>query len=271
MRLWIGPGSCGVRRVEFAQAVRRASEITGDRDIVVLGSQSVHGAFNNVLPRPTVDSMEVDVLALHDETGDKSWDLLGRAGEGSGFHQIQGIHLDGVDIKTSTLPKGWVDRLIPFVVDDPSSEPIIAWCLEPHDLVVAKAVAGRDKDHAFIKAMAHGNLIDPREAISRSRMLDPGCAMPRPEALERACAYLAALPVPPHLYKMASPKIPCGRRRPRRDEFPEAPDMWADMREQAPTLGCRQGRSPTGIPTDGQFLPNVHPEPTFSLDAPPDE
>lgn len=224
-----------MRRSEFKEALRRAAEITGDRDIVVLGSQSVHGAFSEaVLPAPTMDSMELDCLAINDADGEKSWDLLGRAGDGSGFHQIYHIHLDGVDIGTSALPDGWTERLIPFPVEE-GPDAVVGWCLEPHDLVMAKTIAGRDKDYAFVKAMVDACLVDPREAERRMRALDGGCFVPTRQALDRARAYLSRLQSPPHLFQPSERRPPRGRRRPTRDEFPEVADMWADLRGKRPT------------------------------------
>ena len=64
-----------MRREEFRDALRRAAEITGDRDLVVLGSQSLHGSFNMAVleDRVLTASMEVDVLTSDDPEGDKIW------------------------------------------------------------------------------------------------------------------------------------------------------------------------------------------------------
>jgi len=56
------------------------------------------------------------------------------------------------------LPDGWVDRLIPEV--DPSSG-ATGWCLDPHDLAVAKMIAGRAKDHDFVDIFVAQRLVDP--------------------------------------------------------------------------------------------------------------
>jgi hypothetical protein len=76
-------GRCGVRRADFGEALRRASEITGDRDLVVLGSQSLHGSFNMAVlqgPGTLILSMEVDILTTDDPESDKVFALLGRGG-----------------------------------------------------------------------------------------------------------------------------------------------------------------------------------------------
>jgi len=215
-----------VRRDDLRDALRRAAEITGDRDLVVLGSQSVHGAFNKaVLPEPTTASMEVDLLPLHDPEGEKFWALSARGGPHAG------VELDGVDITTSALPQGWADRLVPFVTGD-SPDAVIGWCLDPHDLVVAKAIAGRDKDRKFIRAAVRASLVDPAESLRRMRHLDPGCALPAPDQLETARFYLASLPSPGRLFAVAAPTLPKGRWRPTRDDFPPTPDMYGDLKTE---------------------------------------
>lgn len=219
------PARYGVRREEFRDALRRAGDITGDCDFVVIGSQSVHGAFSaTVLPKAATFSMEVDLLAVFDIDGDKAWRLAGADG-GSGNRS----EIDGVDITTATLPDGWVDRLIPFAVDD-TAETVIGWCLEPHDLVVAKATAGRDKDRRFIEALVAASLINPAVVLVRLANIDLGARRPRPYELERAAAYLTSLRRPTALYRPASRRPPKGRRRPHRDDFPPPADMFSDLR-----------------------------------------
>jgi hypothetical protein len=138
-------------------------------------------------------------------------------------------------VRTSALPEGWVDRLVPFQLDDTAGA-VIAWCLEPHDLVVAKAIAGREKDQGFIKAAVAAALVDPAEALRRSSHLDPGCYVPTPEALEAAQFFLAALHCAPQLYRVAARAAPKGRPRPRRDQFMAPNDMYADLKADRPEL-----------------------------------
>jgi hypothetical protein len=201
-----------VDRDEFRDALRRAASITGDRDLIIVGSQSIHGAFNKaLLPRDSTVSGEVDVIALNDQDGEKEWALSGR-----GF--VYGIEIDGVDIGTSTLPEGWMERLIPYpLTDDP--EGVIGWCLDPHDLAVAKAVAGREKDARFLRALAHAGLIDPHEVLRRLAVLDGRTYTPRQPQVDAAAALLASMPQPPLIYRPATRPVPKGRRRPTYDDL----------------------------------------------------
>ncbi len=91
-----------MRRDEFRDALRRAAEITGDIDLVVIGSQSIHGEFAPaVLPLAATASGEVDIMAAQDIEGGKMWLLAGRGGGSGDLAEI-----DGVDITTATLPEG---------------------------------------------------------------------------------------------------------------------------------------------------------------------
>jgi hypothetical protein len=75
----------------------------------------------------------------------------------------------GVSETTAVLPAGWRDRLIP--IRNANTRGVTGWCLEAHDLVIAKAVAGREKDRAFLReAMCHG-LVDRGTLLSRLAVL----------------------------------------------------------------------------------------------------
>jgi hypothetical protein len=43
----------------------------------------------------------------------------------------------------------------------------VGWCLERHDLWVAKAVAAREKDRDFCRALAHVGLVDRGTCLER--------------------------------------------------------------------------------------------------------
>jgi len=199
--------SGGQVSAEFRDALHRAAAITGDRDLIVVGSQSIHGAFDKgLLPRESTRSLEVDEIALYDHDEEKMWALSGRG-------LAYGIEVDAVDIETCTLSEGWMQRLIPYPLgNDP--EAVIGWCLEPHDLAVAKAVAGRDKDIAFVRALAQASLVDPQEVLRRLESLDDHCHVPRQSEVDGAAAFLSSIPQPHQVYRAAKRAIPKGRRRP---------------------------------------------------------
>ena len=56
------------------------------------------------------------------------------------------------------LPKGWQERLI--VVSSPNTRLVRGWCLEVHDLAIAKLVAGREKDLGFVEALQRHEMVN---------------------------------------------------------------------------------------------------------------
>lgn len=54
-----------------------------------------------------------------------------------------------------SCPAGWQDRLV--VVSSPNTRLVRGWCLEVHDLAIAKLIAGRERDLDFAEALhRHG-------------------------------------------------------------------------------------------------------------------
>jgi hypothetical protein len=78
-------------------------------------------------------------------------------GEGSPFQRAFGYYAHGVDETTAILPQGWRDRLI--LVTGENTRFVRGWCLEVHDLAIAKYAAGREKDLDFTKALARHSMV----------------------------------------------------------------------------------------------------------------
>lgn len=167
-------------REQLAHVLRAAATIVGEgNQILVLGSQAILGSFDEVrLPERAMMSLEAD-LALWDDTDESKADNIdGAIGEGSRFHATFGYYGHGVVISTAVLPVGWGDRVVRYQHGDMGSA--IAFCLEAHDLVVSKLVAGRQKDYEFSSALLEAGLIDPTTLRSRVTMLDqPGAVLTR--------------------------------------------------------------------------------------------
>jgi hypothetical protein len=148
-----------VNRDQLAHVLRAAASIAGDGDIVVLGSQSILGTFSDSrLPEEATLSVEADLAWRHDPDAAKADLVDGAIGEGSQFHAEWGYYAQGVEVSTAVLPAGWEDRVEIFHRDDTGH----AWarCLEPHDLCIAKLVAGREKDISFVSALLRAGLVD---------------------------------------------------------------------------------------------------------------
>jgi hypothetical protein len=160
-----------VRREQLEHVLRAASQIAGDSDVLVIGSQSVLGAIpEDRLPSAATASIEVDV-AFFDDPDDRKADRVdGAIGELSPFHETFGYYAQGVSVSTAVLPDGWRDRLV--VVETASTAPGRGYLLDPHDCVVSKLVAGREKDYAFAAALIDTALIDPGVLAERIETVD---------------------------------------------------------------------------------------------------
>ena len=93
-----------MKRSELAHILRAASRIAGETDIVVFGSQSILGSFDeDDLPDAAVGSVEADVTFWSDARDEKADMVDGAIGEGSEFHQMYGYYAQGVSITTAKL------------------------------------------------------------------------------------------------------------------------------------------------------------------------
>ena len=167
-----------MKRSELEHILRAAATIAGDFDVLGLGSQSILGSFTeDELPEKAHASIEADVTFFDDYENDKS-DLVDmHLGEDSQFHATFGYYAQGVNVEVATLPVGWQGRLI--VLNSDRTNGASGHCLEPHDLVVAKLVAGRMKDLEFADALLHADLIDARVLLTRAQTLEQPVAAGR--------------------------------------------------------------------------------------------
>lgn len=65
------------------------------------------------------------------------------------------------------LPAGWKERLVP--IRNENTRWATGWCLEVHDLALAKSVAAREKDLVFLSALATHGMVRP--AVLRERLV----------------------------------------------------------------------------------------------------
>jgi len=170
-----------VKRHEFEHAIRAAGAVLGAHEVLVIGSQALHASVAGDLPPEASRSIEVDVAAMHNDADGRMADLIdGSIGEASMFHATFGYYAQGVVETTAVLPAGWRERLVRF--ESPGTNGVVAWCLEPHDLWVSKAVAGRPKDLEFCRA-----LVD-RALVSGTRLRDRLALVPALDPRVRAAA-----------------------------------------------------------------------------------
>ena len=175
-----------MNRAQLEHVIRAAAAISGDDELIVVGSQSILGQFPDAPPELLV-SNEVDVYPRHHP---ERADLIdGSIGELSPFHDTFGYYAQGVGPTTAVLPPGWEERLI--AVCNPNTRGATGWCLEVHDLVLSKLVAWREKDQAFIAAAITHGLVDRAELERRLPAL-PVSEEQRTSIAERIAAGFAS-------------------------------------------------------------------------------
>ena len=144
-----------MNRQDLEHIIRASAAIAQVDTLVIVGSQSVLGAYPHAPPALLV-SDEADILIPNQS--DLADLVEGAIGEGSAFHDTFGYYAQAVDERTSVLPEGWSSRLV--AICNENTRGATGLCLDPHDLVVAKLVAGRDKDLRFARDALAGGILD---------------------------------------------------------------------------------------------------------------
>ena len=131
-------------------------------DFYVVGSAAILAA----LPDPPVGALtatrDVDVIPFRDDQqlADRISFVLGEA---SDFDIEHGYYAQGVSLRTPAFaPADWPSRALPVRVAE-----YTAWCMEPHDLVLSKLGAGREKDLEFARDVANLGLVRCDELLQR--------------------------------------------------------------------------------------------------------
>ena len=122
-----------MKRSQLAHLIRAAAKITGQRKIIVVGSQAILGSVSE------------------ERLPDAAW-------------------ADVVSAETAKLPRGWRRRLVRF--GNAETAPASALCLERHDLAISKLVAHRGKDLAFVAALLDAGLLSLPTLTARARFID---------------------------------------------------------------------------------------------------
>lgn len=160
-----------MRRDEMEHLIRAAGTILKEDRIIVVGSQAILGKYADSLPAEATVSQELDLLPFDDPSERKADLISGTLGEGSPFHDTFHVYADGVTRSTSRLPRGWEERLIPLLTAD--TRGVTAYCLEPHDLLIAKYLANREKDRRFCSAIVRSGLV--RRETLEQRIAETEC------------------------------------------------------------------------------------------------
>jgi len=151
-----------VTRAQLEHVIRAAATIAEDDEIIVIGSQAILGQFPEASGALTV-SDEADV---YPKNLPERADLIdGSIGEGSPFHETFGYYAQGVGPTTAILPVGWESRLVR--VHNANTRGSTGLCLEVHDLLLSKYVAGREKDLRFSRSAVTGGLVEKWTLLDR--------------------------------------------------------------------------------------------------------
>jgi hypothetical protein len=149
-----------MKKQQVDHILRAAGKLTGEKQFVIIGSQSLHGMYPN-LADDILRSFEVD-LVVKQNPDRTEW--LNFIGQDSEFHETHGYYADPVDESTAMLPKGWKGRLVNLPPGDP--EGVRGLCLDPHDLAIAKYVARREKDMVFTRELAARGIVQKPQLLA---------------------------------------------------------------------------------------------------------
>lgn len=164
-----------MRRAELEHIIRAASQVVGDDELIIVGSQAILGQFPDA-PEEMLISREADIYPRNEP--ERADEIDGAMGDGSYFDATFGYYAHGVGPETAKAPAGWEKRLIPL--RNANTDGATGWCLEIHDLVLAKCAAGRERDWEFAAQALSNELVEvavlrrraPQIPISAGRQED---------------------------------------------------------------------------------------------------
>jgi hypothetical protein len=122
------------------RVIRAAAPIVDD-EIVVVGSKAVLAEYPDASDS-LLRSQELDMFPRHQP--ERAGEIDAAIGDRSQFHATFGYYAHGVGPDTAVAPAGWEERLVRVDVATVTRGMrfATAWCLEIHDLVLAKLAAG---------------------------------------------------------------------------------------------------------------------------------
>jgi hypothetical protein len=147
-----------MNRTQLEHIIRAASEISGDTEIVVVGSQAIH-AQSMTLPPIVFQSDEADVYPRN--YPERAEEIDASIGELSPFHDTHGYYGHGVGPATAILPHGWERRVV--ILCNVNTGGATGLCVDVHDLALSKYAAGREKDLGFNRELARHGVVSKRK------------------------------------------------------------------------------------------------------------
>jgi hypothetical protein len=145
-----------MRRRELQHIILEVGERFALTDVFIVGSSAILAVLPDPPEGPLTITRDVDVIPPEDEDERIAEQISFVIGEASSFDAEYGYHAQGVSMKTPTYaPRDWQSRTIDVTVGN-----TVAHCMEPHDLILSKLGAGRDKDLEFARAVAMLGLVE---------------------------------------------------------------------------------------------------------------
>jgi len=157
-----------MRRADLEHIIRAAADVAQDDEIVVIGGQAILAEYPDA-PAALLTSQEADVYPRNHP--DRAVAIDGNLGDGSFFHEAFGYYAHGVGPETARAPAGWEQRLVAIRVETGRGGVATGWCLEAHDLVLAKCAASRERDWEYAETAVSAGLVDPGELLRRAPSL----------------------------------------------------------------------------------------------------
>ena len=139
-------------RLQLHAILRRAKELCGHSEFVVVGSLAILGAADHP---PDAMVMSIDLDAYMKSDPGRTGELCYALGQGSLFEEENGYYLDPVSPNLPSFPEGWQDRLILIDFGD-----VRAFFVEPDDVAVSKYVRGDERDMRWLREGLRSGLLN---------------------------------------------------------------------------------------------------------------
>ena len=161
----------------------QAALLTNHRHFVIGGSLCILGAVMHP-PPSMVLSRDLDFYPKFDP-GRGAIEIASQLSASSAFFDENGIYADPITPQLLSLPDGWETRLLQV----PLKAGVVAWFIEPNDVVVGKLMRGEENDLRWTAAGIKEGVIDLEMVETRLGLTHRGL----PEDFARAKGWIVQL------------------------------------------------------------------------------
>lgn len=141
-----------MNRLQLHALLRKAKELSGHSEFVIVGSLAILGA---VADPPDAMVMSIDVDTYMKADPNRTGELCDALGQGSPFEYENGYYLDPVSPNLPSFPEGWQDRLIQIDFGD-----VRAFFVEANDVAVSKYIRGDERDMRWLREGLRSGLLN---------------------------------------------------------------------------------------------------------------